>query len=90
MAYAEDTSVPVSQTRQEVERMLKGAGARKFYIGEMDDADVARCKSKQGQRLTDTERELIDAAWESDPTRYSSLEPDVFNATAPFGSTRRA
>ena len=49
----------------------------------------ARCKSKQGQALTDEERVLVDAAYEVDKARYGDMEPDVFNATVPFGSSAR-
>lgn len=49
----------------------------------------ARCKTKQGQLLSDEERALVDAAFESDRKRYASMERDVFNATAPFGSMAR-
>lgn len=36
----------------------------------------ARCKSKQGQGLTPEER-------------YGAMEPGIFDATVPFGSTSR-
>ena len=49
----------------------------------------ARCKSKQGQTLTDEERTLVDAAFKSDQKRYGEMEPEVFNATVPAGSTAR-
>ena len=48
-----------------------------------------RCKSKRGQRLSPEEQSLVDAAWETDQPRYAAMEPDVFNATVPFGSTAR-
>jgi hypothetical protein len=40
----------------------------------------ARCRSKRGEALTDEQRALVDAAYDSDPKRYVSLEPRVFNA----------
>ena len=49
----------------------------------------ARCKSKQGQLLTDAERVLLDVAYVNDRKRYAALEGPVFEATRPFGSTRR-
>ncbi len=49
----------------------------------------SRCKSKQGQTLTDEERDLVEAAFRSDEKRYSALEGEVFNATVPFGSQTR-
>jgi hypothetical protein len=51
---------------------------------------VARCKSKKGETLSDVQRELVDAAYKADRKRYRGMERAVFNATAPFGSTRRA
>lgn len=46
----------------------------------------ARCKSKQGQARTDEEQTLIEAAFKSNRKRYCEMEPEVFNATVPFGS----
>jgi hypothetical protein len=48
----------------------------------------ARCKSKQGQKISEEERVLLDAAHEQDEKRYAAMDLDVFNATSPFGSTR--
>jgi hypothetical protein len=50
----------------------------------------ARCRSKRGERLTDEERALVDRAFDTDQKRYGAMEPDVFDATVPFGSTVRA
>ena len=61
MSYAEDTHVPVSQTKQEVERMLKGAGARQFYVGELDDGDVIG--ARLGERLVRFKVIRPDHAW---------------------------
>jgi len=51
---------------------------------------TARCKSKRGEQLSDKDRVLVDAAFESDRERYGTLEPDVFDATVPFGSMAKA
>lgn len=49
-----------------------------------------RCRSKRGQRLFDDEKALVDAAYRQDRKRYAAMEPDVFDATVPFGSAARA
>lgn len=49
----------------------------------------ARCKSKQGQPVTEEESVLLDTAYASDLKRYTSLDEEVFNATVPFGSSAR-
>lgn len=49
----------------------------------------ARCKSKQGQTLSDTERTIVDRAYTNNRKRYAAMERDVFNATVPFGSNAR-
>ena len=51
---------------------------------------TSRCRSKRGERITDEERSLVDAAFVSDRKRYQEMEPDVFDATVPFGSNTRA
>lgn len=48
-----------------------------------------RCRSKRGQRLSDEEQTLVDAAYRQDRKRYGALEPDIFDATVPFGSAAR-
>lgn len=48
-----------------------------------------RCRSKQGQEISKEDRALVDAAFNEDPERYGALEPEVFDATVPFGSTAR-
>lgn len=50
---------------------------------------LARCKSKEGRLLTDAERLLLDVAYVNDRARYAALNDRVFEATRPFGSTRR-
>lgn len=50
---------------------------------------VARRQSKQGRPLSDGERDLLAAAHSEDGKRYGAMDDDVFNATAPFGSTAR-
>jgi hypothetical protein len=45
-----------------------------------------RCMSKRGQRLTEDEQRLVDAAFKADRRRYAALERPVFEATKPFGS----
>lgn len=66
-------------------------GKRKKKLTEDDWAKVfaARCQSKQGRPISKEDRVLVDAAWEEDPKRYGAMDPDVFNATVPFGSTKR-
>jgi len=49
-----------------------------------------RCRSKRGQRLSEDEQALVDAAYRQDVDRYAAMEPDVFDATVPFGSQARA
>lgn len=65
--------------------------ARKRTLTEMDWEKVfrAKCKSKQGQTLTDEERTLVEAAFQADANRFRDLEGEVFNATVPFGSSAR-
>jgi len=65
---------------------------KKRTLTEADWRDVftARCRSKRGERLSDAERALLDAAFASDRNRYVEVELDVFDATVPFGSTARA
>jgi hypothetical protein len=63
---------------------------RKLTEAEWADVFKARCRSKRGERLSDEERALVDAAFESDEERYAAMEPDVFDATVPFGSMARA
>jgi hypothetical protein len=48
-----------------------------------------RCKGKRGEALTKEERALVDAAFNEDEARYGAMEPDVFDATVPFGSNVR-
>lgn len=48
-----------------------------------------RCKSKRGERLSGAEQRLVERAFRADETRYAALEPDVFDATVPFGSNVR-
>jgi hypothetical protein len=49
-----------------------------------------RCESKRGGRLNVSEQELVERAFKEDRGRYAAMEPDVFDATVPFGSTARA
>lgn len=48
-----------------------------------------KCLSKEGRPLSKEERALSDRAFDENAERYGAMEPDVFNATVPFGSTRR-
>ena len=48
-----------------------------------------KCRSKSGHAVTDEERALTNRAFETDPDRFSAMEPAVFNATVPFGSNVR-
>lgn len=62
---------------------------KKLTEAEWNKVFTARCKSKQGQPLSEEERDLVDVAYKTNPKRYSALEPAVFNATVPFGSSVR-
>ena len=62
---------------------------RTLSAAEWEKVFRARCESKQGHFLTPEQQELVKAAWESDKKRYAALEPEVFNATVPFGSSAR-
>lgn len=66
--------------------------AKKSTLSESEWRDVfrARCRSKRGERLTDEERAIVEAAFASDEKRYAEMELDVFDATVPFGSGARA
>lgn len=48
-----------------------------------------RCLSKQGQGVTSADLAFLEKALHEDPDRYAALNLDVFNATLPFGATRR-
>jgi hypothetical protein len=48
-----------------------------------------RCRSKQGQDVSQEDLALVYAAFHEDLERYSAMEVDVFNATVPFGSSVR-
>lgn len=48
-----------------------------------------RCRSKLGKQLSDEEQALVDAAYRQDRKRYGAMDPDVFDATVPFGSAAR-
>jgi hypothetical protein len=50
----------------------------------------ARCLSKRGLPVSPEQQALVDLAYKSDPDRYGKLDPDVFDATVPFGSGARA
>jgi hypothetical protein len=65
-------------------------GKRRLTELEWCQVFEARCKSKKGETLSDVLRQLVDAAYKTDRKRYKEMERDVFNATVPFGSTRRA
>jgi hypothetical protein len=49
----------------------------------------SRCRTKQGLQISESEHDLVDAAWKSDRKRYKLMDRDVFNATVPFGSNVR-
>jgi hypothetical protein len=63
---------------------------RTLTDGEWRDVFAACCRSKRGEWLSEKDRALVDAAFASDPKRYSDMQPDVFDATVPAGSTARA
>jgi endonuclease I len=62
---------------------------KKLTENDWERVFAARCQSKQGSSVSDEERSLVGAAHEDDRERYKAMEKDVFNATVPFGSTRR-
>lgn len=47
---------------------------------------LARCRSKQGEKISREENDLCVAAFNEDKARYSAMSQDVFNETVPFGS----
>lgn len=47
-----------------------------------------RCKSKGGPGLTSEELRECTAAYNKYPKQYSDMDPEVFEATRPFGSIR--
>lgn len=49
-----------------------------------------RCRSKQGHPVTPAELGLCGRAMREDPTRYKTMEADVFDATVPYGSNAKA
>lgn len=70
---------------------MTNRGRKQPKLSEADWSLVfaARCKSKRGERLTDAEQALVERAWREDQKRYSAMEPDIFDATVPFGSQVR-
>lgn len=48
-----------------------------------------RCRSKSGQHVSPSEHDLCTRAIADDSKRYGDMDADVFDATAPFGSTAR-
>jgi hypothetical protein len=49
-----------------------------------------RCRCKRGEALAVGESELVERARREDRDRYVAMDADVFDATVPFGSCRRA
>jgi hypothetical protein len=45
-----------------------------------------RCRSKRGEHLSQEELRLLTQAYRQDPERYSALNRQVFEETAPFGA----
>jgi hypothetical protein len=70
--------------------MKKKELAERLTEAEWREVFRLRCRSKQGQTLSREEQRLVDAAWGDDEERYRAMEPDVFDATVPFGSAARA
>lgn len=62
---------------------------RKLTENDWSNVFRLRCRTKQGQEISEADRALINAAYAEDPIRYKALEPDVFDATVPFGSNVR-
>ena len=48
-----------------------------------------RCRAKQGQTLSEADMQLLNVALNDNRERYIKMDPEVFNATVPFGSTAR-
>ena len=65
------------------------AEPRRLTEGEWRRVFSARCRSKQGHPLTPEEQSLVEAAFRSDRERYTAMEPEVFDATVPYGSSTR-
>lgn len=72
--------------------MAKQRSKKKEKLSESDWREVfrVRCLMKRGMAVTAEERALVDASWVEDQKRYSKMEPDIFDATVPFGSSTRA
>lgn len=49
-----------------------------------------RCRSKDGELISDEDLALISRARAEDQKRYRAMDPDVFDATVPFGSGAKA
>jgi hypothetical protein len=64
---------------------------RKVKLTEQEWQEVfrARCRSKEA-RASQADHDLCNRAWKEDLKRYGAMEPDVFDATVPFGSSVRA
>ena len=75
--------------RMTPEGVLLMPSPRKLTVSEWGMVFQLRCRSKQGQEISEEDHALVDAAFHEDPERYSELEADVFDATVPFGSVAR-
>jgi hypothetical protein len=49
-----------------------------------------RCRAKRGEALYPADREFVEKMFHDFPDWYGATEPEVFNRTIPFGSSRRA
>lgn len=84
----------MSGPRERLDKRLSDASRVKVYQHVLSDPVAHHGKvrffiRKRGERLTDAEQDLVDAAFKNDPKRYAALEGDVFDATVPFGSAAR-
>jgi len=53
---------------------------------EWNEVFEIRCLTKKGLPITESQQQLIQRAFESDPERYKELNAPVFDATLPVGS----
>lgn len=47
-----------------------------------------RCRSKRGEYLSPEDVSFLESMWKQFPEQYSAMQPEVFEATKPFGSIR--
>ena len=75
-----EVEIPIDVAPEEPSALTEREWGLVFYL---------RCQTKQGRMISEADQRLVDRAYASDRERYAAMEPRVFNATVPFGSTRR-